>query len=291
MDGPAPRLFDRALVRRRLARAHGGRGFADFLLARAAEDLGLRLSTVARRFPLAADLGTPTGAAADALQASGQVERVVRLAPVAGGARPDAVADLEAVPLAPASLDLATSLLALQAANDLPGALLQIRQALRPDGLFLGCLLAGDSLRELRDAFAAAESEREGGASPRVAPFAEIRSLGTLLQRAGFALPVADLEPVTVRYANPLGLLADLRAMGFANPLAERRRTFLQRGTLMRMAAIYAERYADPDGRVRATFELAWLSGWAPHESQPKPLKPGSATVRLADALGRREAP
>lgn len=181
------------------------------------------------------------------------------------------------------------SLLALQSVNDLPGALLQIRRALRPDGLLLACLFGGDTLTELRQSFAAAESELEGGASPRVAPFADVRSAGGLLQRAGYALPVVDLERVTVRYGGAFGLMGDLRAMGLTNALAERRRTPLRRATLMRTAAIYAERFADPDGRVRATFDMVWLSGWSPHESQQKPLKPGSAKARLADALGTAE--
>jgi hypothetical protein len=155
--------------------------------------------------------------------------------------------------------------------------------------LFLCCLLCVSSLTELRQAFTAAEAELEGGASPRVAPFADVRDLGALLQRAGFTLPVTDLEPVTVRYADPFGLLSDLRAMGLTNALVERRKVPLRRATLVRAAQIYAERFADPDGRVRATFELAWLSGWAPHESQQKPLRPGSAQVRLADALGTTE--
>ncbi|WP_289052511.1 methyltransferase domain-containing protein, partial [uncultured Methylobacterium sp.] len=186
------------------------------------------------------------------------------------------------------SFDLAVSLLALQHANDLPGALVQIRRALRPDGLFVGCLLGGRTLTELRQVLTQAESEVEGGASPRVAPFAEVRDVGGLLQRAGFALPVADVETVTVRYGDPFGLMRDLRAMGLTNALRERRGG-LRRETLMRAAALYAERFADPDGRLRATFEMIWLSGWVPHESQQKPLRPGSAQARLADALGTVE--
>ena len=173
--------------------------------------------------------------------------------------------------------------------NDLPGILAQARRALRPDGLFLGCLFGGDTLRELRIAFGEAEAELEGGISPRVAPFADVRALGALLQRAGFALPVTDLDSATVRYPHALALMVDLRAMGLTNPLAERRRTPLRRATLGRAAALYAERFADRDGRVRATFDIVWLSGWAPHESQQKPLRPGAAKTRLADALGVSE--
>ena len=198
-----------------------------------------------------------------------------------------------AVPRRPfdGSLDLVVSALALQFVNDLPGTLIQIRRALKPDGLLLTALIGGDSLIELREAFAQAESEIEGGLSPRVAPFADLRELGALMQRAGFALPVVDSDRLTVRYDSPFALMRDLRAMGATNILSERRRVPLKRKTLQRMAQLYADRFADADGRLRATFEIAWLSGWAPHESQQKPLKPGSATQRLADALGTKEIP
>jgi SAM-dependent methyltransferase len=288
MDPDAPIVFDRALARRRLQRALTDE-YPSFLLDRAVDDLDDRLAAVTRSFELGLDVGTPTAAATEALIGSLRVRAMLRLAPaLPAGARPpmSAVADSEALPVAQGAFDLAVSVLSLQAVNDLPGALLQIRQSLKPDGLFLGCLLGGDTLTELRQAFAAAESELEGGASPRVAPFGEVRALGGLLQRAGFALPVADLERVTVRYGSVFPLLADLRAMGLTNALALRSRAPLRRATLLRMAAIYSERFADPDGRVRATFDMVWLSGWAPHESQQKPLRPGSARARLADALG-----
>ena len=280
----APEVFDRSLMRRRLARALDG-GYADFLLARAVEDLTERLDTVLRSFPLALDIGTPTPAAVAAL--AGKAETVVRLAPTA---EPGSVlGDEERLPFGGERFDLAVSLLALHGVNDLPGALVQIRRALRPDGLFVACLLGGSTLTELRQAFTQAEAEIEGGASPRVAPFADVRELGGLLQRAGFALPVADNEALRVRYPDPFALMRDLRAMGLTNSLRDRRRTPLRRATLLRAASLYAERFADPDGRIPATFELVWLSGWAPHESQQKPLPPGSARMRLADALGVRE--
>ncbi|GEP00493.1 methyltransferase domain-containing protein [Methylobacterium haplocladii] len=289
MSAPVP-LFDTALVRQRLARAHRA-GYADFLLARAVEDLDERLGAVLRRFPLALDLGTPSPLAAAWLRAGGYVDAVVRLSQM-----PEAlehlsvIGDPEVLPFgSDKTFDLAVSLLALHAVNDLPGALVQVRRALKPDGLFVGCLLGGATLTELRQAFQHAESEMEGGLSPRVAPFAEVRDLGGLLQRAGFSLPVADSERVTVRYADPFALMRDLRAMGLTNALTERRRTPLRRATLLRAAEIYAERFSDPDGRLRATFEMIWLSGWTPHESQQKPLKPGSAKSRLADALGTPE--
>lgn len=275
-------VFDRALYRRRLARALAA-GYPDFLLARCAGDLEERLGAVLRRFEQAADLGSPLPLAVAGLRV--KAEGVLRMAESQGVAA-DLVGDLEALPLALGSLDLAASLLSLHTVNDLPGALIQIRRALKPDGLFIGCLLAGQSLTELRQALLAAEVEATGGASPRVAPFADLRDLGSLLQRAGFALPVVDSEVVTVRYGEMFGLLRDLRAMGWSNALVERSRKPLRRSVLLRAAELYAERFADPDGRLRATFEIVWLSGWAPHESQQKPLRPGSAKARLADALG-----
>lgn len=232
--------------------------------------------------PRGLDLGTPLPIAIRAM--SGHCDEVLRLAPPGGAG--DLVGDEEALPFGRDCFGLVVSLLALQGVNDLPGCLAQIRGALAPDGLFMACLLGGESLGELRQSFAAAEDELEGGVSPRIAPFADVRAMGGLLQRAGFAIPVVDLDRVTVRYRTPFGLMEDLRAMGWGNALAERRRTPLRRATLMRAAEIYAERFADPDGRVRATFDLVWLSGWAPHESQQKPLRPGSARARLADALG-----
>src|SRR5947209_16243296 len=199
------------------------------------------------------------------------------------------VADEEALPFGSESFDLIVSGLSLQWANDLPGALVQIRRALAPDGLFLAALVGGQSLTELRTALTAAEAELTGGASPRVAPFADVRDLGALLQRVGFALPVTDVEPTIVRYASMFALMGDLRAMGATNALCERSRVPLRRAILLRAAETYADRFADADGRIRATFEIVWLSGWAPHESQQKPLAPGSARVRLADALNVSE--
>jgi len=275
-------VFDRALGRSRLRRALAG-NYPDFLIQRAAGDLQERLGAVLREFPIAADLGTPLPVVAPVL--AGKAGRVLRMAEAEGGDG-GIVGDLEGLPFAPGSLDLAVSLLALQGVNDLPGALIQIKRALKPDGLFMACLLGGRSLQELRQALLEAESETTGGVSPRVAPFADLRDLGGLLQRAGFALPVIDSETVTVRYRDAFGLMRDLRAMGWANSLTARRKAPLRRETLLRAVALYAERFADPDGRVPATFEFVWLSGWSPHESQQKPLRPGSAKARLADALG-----
>lgn len=287
-----PLIFDRKLLRarRRRALAHGP---ADFLLDHVARDLAERLSVVLRRFALAADIGTAGGAVRRAIGEKGFVDRMIAVDALAGSfAAPDelrVVADEEALAFADASLDLAVSALALQFVNDLPGALVQIRRALRPDGLFLAAMLGGETLTELRQSFAAAESEIEGGVSPRVAPFADLRDIGALLQRAGFALPVTDVDRVTVRYDSVFPLMHDLRRMGATNALIERRRSPLKRATLLRMADIYAERFSDADGRIRASFDVVWLSGWAPHESQQKPLRPGSARTRLADALGTSE--
>jgi SAM-dependent methyltransferase len=283
-------IFDRALLRHRRRRA-AALGPATFLLNRVADDLAERLATVLRRFDLAVDLGTPGDAVRNALARLESVGRIV-----AADVMPDTTrgerfvaADEEALQFGDATLDLVVSALALQFVNDLPGVLVQIRRALKPDGLFLAALIGGETLTELRQSFAEAESDIEGGVSPRVAPFADLRELGALLQRAGFALPVTDVDRVTVRYDSVFGLMHDLRRMGATNALIARRRTPLKRATLQRMAEIYAERFADDDGRLRATFEIVWLSGWAPHPDQQQPLKPGSAKARLADALGTRE--
>jgi len=294
-----PLIFDRSLLRARRRRSLR-LGPETFLLDRVAAEFAERLRVVLRRFELAADIGTPTAAVRAALARNGSIGTMIAVDPIidarrgltgdhAAPAPLRVVADEEALPFAAGSLDLVVSGLALQAVNDLPGVLVQIRRILKPDGLFVAALFGGDTLAELRQSFAVAESELDGGASPRVAPFPDLRDMGALLQRAGFALPVTDVDRVTVRYATPLALLRDLRRMGAANPLIERRRVPLRRATLMRAIEVYAGRFADADGRVRARFDIVWLSGWSPHESQQQPLRPGSATARLADALGTRE--
>jgi SAM-dependent methyltransferase len=306
-----PLIFDRSLLRAR--RRRGFRlGAETFLLDRVAEDFADRLRAVVRRFDLAVDLGTPTAAVRATLLRTGAIGSMIALdpmmdalpppypPPLAGEGRVGAgdhatavasrvVADEEALPFADNTLDLVVSGLSLQAVNDLPGVLVQIRRALKPDGLFVAALLGGDTLAELRQSFATAESELDGGVSPRVAPFPDLRDMGALLQRAGFALPVTDVDRITVRYATPFALLRDLRRMGATNPLVERRRVPLRRATLMRAMEVYATCFADSDGRVRASFDIIWLSGWSPHPSQQQPLRPGSATTRLADALGTTE--
>ncbi len=286
-----PSIFDRRLLRLRLARALRT-GPADFLLERVAEDLEERLSAVMRPFDEALDLGTPTSAVVKRLSLR-QPKRLVHAAPVPEALRPGAwelvVADEEALPFASGSFDLITSALSLQHVNDLPGALVQIRHCLRPDGLFLGCFVGGQSLQELRAVLAEAEEEILGGVSPRVAPFVDLRDLGSLLQRAGFTLPVTDVDTLTVRYDHLFALAHDLRAMGATNVLALRDKRGLRKTILLRAAELYQQKFSDPDGRVRATFEIVWLSGWSAHESQQKPLQPGSAKMRLADALKTKE--
>jgi SAM-dependent methyltransferase len=286
MSGP-PVIFDHALadVRRRRAHRMAVAGAA-FLYRAVAADVAERLAAVKRRFALAIEIGSPL----PVLAATGQVDRIVRLDRIAETG-PEVVGDAELLPFAPESLDLAVSVLTLHATNDLPGALAQMRRALKPDGLFLAAFLGGDTLIELREAFAMAEAEVSGGASPRIAPFTDVRTAGALMQRAGFALPVTDQDRHIVRYASALHLMRDLRAMGLTNTLVERDRRPLRRAVLMRTIDIYGERFADPDGRVRATFEIVSLSGWTPHESQQQPLRPGSARMRLADALGTDEQP
>jgi SAM-dependent methyltransferase len=288
------RLFDRALLARRRARVAASAAQHDFLLARVADDLAERLAIVRRSFPLAANLGAHHGLVSQAIQGIAGVERVIDVDATAAAllrSRTNlrVVAEDDALPFADASLDLVVSGLSLQLVNDLPGALVQIRRALKPDGLLLASLLGGATLKELRDAWLAAEAEISGGASPRVAPFADVRDMGALLQRAGLALPVVDSETVTVTYANPLALMQEIKAMGASNMLIARRRTPVTRALLLRAAEIYAARFAGPDGRVPATFEILTLTAWAPDESQPKPLRPGSAQTRLADALGVSE--
>ncbi|MER8613735.1 methyltransferase domain-containing protein [Mesorhizobium sp. M0435] len=260
---------------------------ADFLMRRAAEDLADRLGAVERKFGKAASLFCQTPAAAEVLAESGKVAENVRVEADAAflDGRPGVVAPLETVPFEPESLDLAVSLLSLQAMNDIPGMLVQIRRALKPDGLFLGAFAGIGTLSELRESLLAAETELYGGASPRVIPFTDVRDAGVLLQRAGLALPVADVETITVRYDSLFGLVADLRAMGETSALVDRSRRPGTRALFARAAEIYAERFSDADGRVRASFSVVWMSGWAPDASQQKPLKPGSAKISLKTIL------
>ncbi len=293
-------VFDRRAVLRHRARAALDDGAHDFLVREVAERMADRLADIQRKFPLALDLASRGGVLSQAFDSAGvRKARGIQTIIHADGALPSAarapapsvVVDEEFLSFADGSLDLVVSNLALHWVNDLPGALVQINRALRPDGLFLAALLGGETLHELRASFEAAESEVEGGVSPRVSPLIDVRDAGGLLQRAGFALPVTDVDTINVTYADVIGLMRDLRGMGETNAVRQRRTTFLRRDTLARLGEIYHERFADADGRIRATFQVVYLTGWAPHDSQQKPLRPGSATARLADALGAEELP
>ncbi|MBW7849312.1 MAG: methyltransferase domain-containing protein [Rhodospirillales bacterium] len=282
-------IFDRRAVRRNRDRAAPLLEHHDFLLREVAERLADRLLDVRRRFPVALDLGCHAGEIADTLGDRGGVETLVQcdlseaMIRRAGGLR--AVADEEFLPFAPASFDLVISNLSLHWVNDLPGTLHQIRSILKPDGLFLGAMLGGQTLKELRRAWLEAEIAEEGGAGPRVSPFADVRDAGALLQRAGFALPVVDADTIAVTYGDAMRLMADLRGMGESNAVRQRRKTFTRRQTLLRAVSLYQELYANGDGRLPAAFQVVTMTGWAPHPSQPRPLRPGTGTVDLADAL------
>jgi SAM-dependent methyltransferase len=285
------RVFDRTAVRRHRDRAAPGLDRHDFLFREVGERLADRLDDVRRRFPLALDLGCHSGQFGRLLRGRGGIEALIHgdlsLPMVAAAASPGVVVDEERLPFRPGAFDLVVSVLSLHWVNDLPGALVQIRLALKPDGLFLAAILGGGTLRELRQAMAEAEIAVEGGVSPRVSPFADVRDAGALLQRAGFALPVADSEELTVSYADPWRLMADLRGMGESNAIAERRRGLARRATIGEAVDRYRRNFADGAGGVRATFQVVYLTGWAPHPSQPRPLKPGTAVLPLADALKR----
>ncbi|MBS0519311.1 MAG: methyltransferase domain-containing protein [Proteobacteria bacterium] len=294
VQAPDPLLvFDRAVLRQRRERAARDWDRISFLKREIAERLVERLSDVRRVFRSGLDLGCHGDEVATALGGGEQVSRLVRCDLGLGFAcrarGPVLVADEEALPFAPHAFDLVLSAMNLHWVNDLPGTLIQIRRCLEPDGLFLGAMLGGRTLWELRQALAAAESEIEGGLSPRVSPFADLSDAAGLLQRAGFAMPVADSEKIEVEYEHALALMRELSAMGEGNLIAERRRGFSRRRTFLRAAEIYAERFTRPSGRVVASFEILFLHGWAPHASQPQPLKPGTAQHRLAAALGTAE--
>lgn len=282
-------LFDEALIVRNRARALARNApGSDFLLELAGRELAERLSLVERRFENAVEFFGGTGVTAEAAMATGKIDRLLRIETDAGFGEetaPVTIANYESVPLEPQSVNLILSPLSLHLTNDTPGMLIQMRRALKPDGLLLAAIPGAGTLAELREVLLAAETEIYGGASPRVVPFADIRDMGSLLQRAGFALPVIDEESFTVRYDHIFALMRDLKAMGMGNPLKGRSRRPVSRRFFLRAAELYAERFSDPDGRIRATFSIIFVSGWAPHESQQKPLKPGSAKMRLADAL------
>ena len=294
VTSPDPLLiFDRATLRQRRERAARNWDRHAFLKREISERLVDRLSDVRRTFPLALDLGSHGDEVATALGGHKLVGQLVRADLGRGFASrargPAVVADEEFLPFASGRFDLVLSAMDLHWVNDLPGTLIQIARVLKPDGLFLGAMLGGATLWQLRQALAAAESEIDGGLSPRVSPFADLRDAAGLLQRAGFALPVADSETIEIEYDNAVALMRDLSGMGESNLVADRRRGVTRRATLLRTAELYGERFSLPSGRVAASFEVLYLHGWSPHASQPKPLKPGGAAQRLADALGASE--
>jgi SAM-dependent methyltransferase len=280
--------FDRRVLRMRRDRVAPALSGVDFLVREAAVRLVERLGDVRRAFPLALELGCHTGQLAAALRGTAQIGQLIqadlseRMVCHADGAR--VVADEEALPFGPACLDLVVSCFSLHWVNDLPGTLAQVRHVLKPDGLFLAIMPGGTTLFELREALMRAELEVAGGAGPRVSPLVDVRDAGMLLQRAGLALPVVDVDTVTVTYDHPLKLIAELRAMGEANALVQRGRA-LDRSTLWRACAIYRELFGDRAQRIPATFQLLTLSAWAPDPGQPQPIRRGSGRIDLAEAL------
>jgi len=290
-------VFDRRQVRRNRDRAAAGYPAHDFLKREITERVIDRMCDIQRRFPRLLDLGSHSGLLRQGLDPKLGVEWIVSLDPserfaaLASSSGPAVAAEEELLPFAPASFDAIVSTLSLHWVNDLPGALVQARQCLKPDGLFLGAMLGGETLHELRAVLTEAETEVLGGAGPRVSPFAELQDAAGLMQRAGFALPVVDSDLLTVTYENVFLLMHELRGMGEGNAVAVRRKGMTPRSVFLRAAEIYHERHAGPDGRIPASFQILYLTGWAPHASQQQPLRPGSATHRLADALGAAELP
>lgn len=256
----------------------------DFLMKLTVEDMLERLSAINRTFDNAIALFGRTENLTDAMRASPQIKNTLRVEEEIHVGAADHIVKGDDMRLEPNSVDLVLAPFGLHWANDLPGALIQLHQAIKPDGLLMAVLPGPDTLQELRDALLTAESDVTGGAAMRVDPFTDIRDAGGLLQRAGYALPVVDRDDLTVRYDTPFDLIDDLRKMG-ANGQFSASSPALLRETVGRLLTVYAERYADADGRLRATFSLISMSGWVPHESQQKPLKPGSAKSRMADAL------
>lgn len=276
-----PNIFDRKLLRKRLLRREN-QELPEFLQLRTAEDLTDRLLTIKRPFERSLDLSLLVKNYSMAVCASGRNRPMT-----ANLIRGDVIADEENLPFKTGCFDLIVSGLSLQWTNDLPGALKQIRQLLAPDGFFIACLTGGLSLIELRTVFAQAEEEITGGVSPRVFPFVEIKDVGHLLQRAGFALPVADVDSLTIRYNSLLDLIIDLKKMGAGNILSQRSRKPMTYNILKRASEIYVEKFSDKDGRIRASFEIIWLAGWAPHESQQQPAKPGSGQFSMEQSINR----
>lgn len=261
----------------------------DFLFAESAERLADRLDDVKRSFPLTLDLGSHGGVMGRLLKGRGGIETFIEsdLSPkmATRSGEYSVAADEEFLPFADGTFDLIISNLSLHWVNDLPGAMIQIRRALKPDGLFLATMFGTETLHELRDSLALAESKIEGGLSPRISPYSDLQTLGGLLQRAGFSLPVTDSDVINVSYPNPFKLMTDLRGMGETNNVNERRTSFTRRATIMSAADFYTQNYTDENDRVPATFQVITLTGWSPDETQPKPLKPGSGQTSLTDVF------
>jgi len=287
------KIFDRKSLRHHRDRASATLGDHDFLFREVAERLLDRLDDITHDFPTAVDLGSRTGIVREVLGQRGKVETLVQCdlssAMAAQSGPLSLVGDEEYLPFREGSLDLALSCLNLHWVNDLPGALLQIRKALKPDGLFLAALFGGETLKELRESFEQGELSAEGGVSPRISPFTRVEDLGQLLQRAGFALPVVDLDTITVSYGDVLKLFADLRGMGESNAIAERRKGLTKRATLMATVDQYINRHTDEDGRVPATFQVLFVTAWSPSPTQQQPLKPGAPASHLGDLIEKYE--
>ncbi len=277
MDGPS-QIFDRSLHRVRRERAATTFHSVNFLKKEAAERLAERLEEVTRDFPLAIELGAHQGEFS-----SCKIDTLIRT-DMAEAMQPCVVCDEECLPFAPDCVDLVVSTLSLHWVNDLPGVLIQAGHILKPDGLFLAVLPGARTLQELRAVLSDAEMELTGGMGAHISPYVEVRDAGNLLMRAGFALPMADSETITVSYDTMFSLLKDLRMMGESNALVQHAH-YLRRDVLMRAAELYQERYRDEEGRVTATVELVFLTGWKPHPSQPKPAQRGSGQVSFIDAL------
>ncbi len=277
-------VFNRQVVHLHRERAAPKFAEHDFLFREVTDRLLERLDDVTRSFPLALDLGARGGLINDMIGQRGNVEKLISCAQSVNGAKePSICADDELLPFADHAFDLVLSNLSLHWINDLPGALVQVRRSLKPDGLMIASMFGGDTLKELRSVLNEAEIAMEGGLSPRISPFADIRDVGGLLQRAGFALPVVDAETITVSYGDPLKLLKDLRGMGETNAVTERRLSFTRRETLMHAMGLYREQFGDDEGRIPATFQVLYLSGWAPAPTQQTPMKPGSGARSLTD--------
>lgn len=287
-------IFDRPALKRQKDRAAVSLSTADFLFREVADRVADRLNDISRAFPLAAEVGSHGGIMGQTLQGRGGIEHMletdISAQQLSQSTNPwRVVADEENLPLAAGKFDLVLSSLALHWTNDLPGALIQVNRALKPDGLFIGAIFGIGTLQELRDCLMTAESEVTGRVAPRVSPFPEVRDMGGLLQRAGFALPVVDADTIPVSYGNPFTLLQELKAMGESNVLLERGKTLWRRDVLMRAMQLYVDRYGDADGRVPATFEVIYLHGWHPDSSQQKALKPGAGKVSLTSFLNDPE--